>query len=108
MPSARWRDRDRGQPIDAAGDLPSGDKFNSPKELIRILSQRRDDFARHLASRLLTYALGRGVEFYDRPALDRIVKQTRADKFRFQDLLRGVVLSRPFLWQRDEREETRP
>jgi hypothetical protein len=103
----RWRDRDQGQPIDSVGDLPSGEKFSTPRELVEILAKRKDDFARHLASRLLTYALGRGLEYTDRPALDEILKRTRADEFRFQDLIREVVLSRPFRWQQPEQEESK-
>jgi mono/diheme cytochrome c family protein len=103
----RWRDKDRGQPIDAAGELPSGDKFSSPKELIQILTKRQDDFARNLVGRMLTYALGRGLEPYDRLAIDTILERTRADEYRFQDLIREVVLSRPFRWQRPDLEETK-
>ena len=104
----QWRDRDRDQPIDAAGDLPSGEKFSSPKELIRILSQRQDDFIRHLASKLLTFAMGRGLEYYDRAALDEIVARTRSNGFRFQDIIRETVLSRPFRWHRKDQEELQP
>jgi hypothetical protein len=105
----RWRDRDRGQPIDPSGDLPSGEHFRSPRELIDILAKRDEDFARHLASRLLTYALGRGVEYYDRPARNAIVDHTRTEGFRFRDMIREVVLSRPFRWQRiTETQELSP
>jgi hypothetical protein len=104
----QWRDRDRDQPIDAAGDLPSGEKFSSPKELIQILSQRQDDFVRHLASKLLTFAMGRGLEYYDRAALDEIVARTRSNGFRFQDILRETVLSRPIRWHRTDQEESQP
>ncbi|MCX7664698.1 MAG: DUF1592 domain-containing protein [Gemmataceae bacterium] len=103
----RWRDREQDQPIDSVGDLPSGEKFSTPRELVNILAKRKDDFARHLISRLLTYALGRGIEYTDRPTLDAILKQTRTDEFRFQDLIIEIVLSRPFRWQSSEREEMR-
>lgn len=104
----RWRDKDNGKPIDAVGDLPSGEKFSSPRELIGILMQRKEDFARHLSSRLLTYALGRGLEYIDRPAIDTILERTRAQEFRFHDLVREVVLSQPFRRQRSETEERQP
>jgi hypothetical protein len=96
----RWRDQDNGSPIDSTGELPGGAKFTNPQELIEILCRREEEFIRHLAGRMLTYALGRGVEYYDRPALDRILERTRGDGYRFRDLIREVVLSRPFLWQR--------
>lgn len=101
----RWRDHENGQPIDAAGDLPSGESFSNPRELVALLLKRQDDFARHLTSRLLTYALGRGVEYTDRPAIETILERTRREEFRFHDLIREVVLSPPFRWQRAEREE---
>ena len=104
----QWREREHDQPIDAAGDLPSGEKFNSPKELIHLLSQRQDDFVRHLASKLLTFGLGRGLEYYDRAALDEIVENTRSNGFRFQDIVREVVLSRPFRWHRGDKKESQP
>ena len=100
----RWRDQDKGYPIDSSGELPGGAKFANPRELIEILCQRDEDFIRHLAGRMLTYALGRGVEYYDRPALDQILERTRGNGYRFRDLIREVVLSRPFLWQRTSLE----
>ncbi len=95
----RWRDKDNGHPIDSSGELPGGATFTNPQELIDILSRREEEFVRHLASRLLTYALGRGTEYFDRPALDHIIEQTRGNGFRFRDLITEVVLSRPFRWQ---------
>ncbi len=96
----RWREKDKDRPIDSAGDLPSGEKFQSAHELIAILSRREEDFVRHLSSKLLTFALGRGVEYYDRVALDEIVQTTKPESHRFQDLIREVVLSRPFRMRR--------
>ncbi len=92
----RWRDKDKDQPIDSAGDLPSGEKFQSAQELIAILARREEDFVRHLSGKLLTFALGRGIEYYDRVALNEIVERTKPDGHRFRDLIRQVVLSRPF------------
>ncbi|QDT36581.1 DUF1592 domain-containing protein [Stratiformator vulcanicus] len=92
----RWRDHDKDRPIDSAGDLPSGESFQSSRELIAILSKREEDFVRHLSGKLLTFAIGRGVEYYDRVALDEIVQRTKPRSHRFQDLIREVVLSRPF------------
>ena len=101
----RWREQDRGQPIDASGDLPSGETFAGPDELIGHLSRREAAFVRHLSGKLLTYALGRGLEYYDRPALDDIAAATRPDGYRFQDIVREVVLSRPFRLHRGEQNE---
>jgi hypothetical protein len=98
----RWRDTDQGRPIDASGDLPGGRGFQSPQELIAILAEREEAFVRHLAAKLLTFALGRGLEFYDRVALDDIVSRTRPDGHRFRDLVREVARSRPFLFTQTE------
>ena len=104
----QWRETEQGQPIDPSGDLPSGERFRSPRELIQILSQREEDFVRHLTGRLLTYALGRGVEYYDRPAIEQIVHQTRDHRHRFQDILTEIVLSRPFRWTHHDSEAATP
>jgi hypothetical protein len=96
----RWRDVDKDQTIDATGDLPSGEKFQSPQELIEILARRETDFVRHLSSKLLTFALGRGMEYYDRTTLDAIVTHTKTEGHRFQDIIQQVVLSRPFRMRR--------
>ena len=101
----QWRDKDGDQPIDSAGGLPTGERFANAQELIGILSQREEEFVRHLVSKLLTYALGRGVEYYDRPAIDQILANTAAQDHRFRDLLLEVVLSRPFLMQRAQQEK---
>lgn len=98
----RWREEDNGKAIDAAGELPSGERFANPRELIALLLKRKGDFARNLTSRLLTYALGRGLEHTDRPVVDAILKRTEAGEYRFHDVIREVVLSQPFRYQRSD------
>jgi hypothetical protein len=104
----KWRDTDQGRPIDASGDLPGGKAFKSPQELIAILSSRDEDFVRHLGAKLLTFALGRGVEYYDRVALDEIIRKTRPDGYRFRDLVREVALSRPFRFTQTQSHASPP
>jgi hypothetical protein len=104
----KWRDQDQGRPIDASGDLPGGKAFKTPQELIGILSKRDEDFVRHLSSKLLTFALGRGVEYYDRVALDEIVRKTKPGGFRFRDLVREVAMSRPFLFTQTQSHDSQP
>jgi hypothetical protein len=104
----KWRDTDKGKPIDASGDLPGGTAFNTPQELIAILARRDEDFVRHLSSKILTFALGRGVEYYDRVALDEMVRKTKPSGFRFRDLVREVVLSRPFLFTQIQGHDPQP
>jgi hypothetical protein len=88
--------------------LPSGKAFKSPQELIGILARRDEDFVRHLSGKLLTFALGRGVEYYDRVALDEIVRKTKPGGFRFRDLVREVALSRPFLFTQTQSHDSQP
>ena len=104
----RWRDADRGRPVDASGDLPGGERFTNPRELIGILSRREGEFVRHFAGKLLTYALGRGLEHYDRPAIDEIAARTAPGRHRFHDVIRQVVLSRPFRFHRGDAQEAKP
>lgn len=92
-----WRAHyEKGAAIDTAGELPGGRKFDDLAGLKKLLVDRKDVFVRALADRLLSYACGRRMESLDRPAIDRILKETAADDYRFRDLLEQVVLSRPF------------
>ncbi len=92
-----WRDKDGGHVVDASGTLPSGESFRGPGELKAILKSRPREFARCLTEKMLTYALGRGLEESDRCAVDRIVKDLEANQYRFSVLMQGIVSSDPFL-----------
>jgi hypothetical protein len=99
-----WRDKDGGAPVDASGQLLSGETFNGPSELVSLLAEKkREAFLRCLSEKMLTYALGRGLEYYDRPATDKMVSQLEKDP-RFSDLVLGVVNSVPFQMQRRDAE----
>jgi mono/diheme cytochrome c family protein len=98
----RWRDADGQFPVNPAGTLPGGESFRTPPELIKILSGRRDDFARVMTERMLTYALGRGLEFYDRCTVDKIVEALGKSEYRLSTLVSEIVLSRPFRMRRPE------
>jgi mono/diheme cytochrome c family protein len=98
----RWRTQDGGQPVDASGVLPSGEAFQSPAELRRILKRRLPDFARCLTEKLLTYALGRGLQPYDKPTVRELTDQLAASGYAFQTLVYGVVHSLPFRSRRVE------
>jgi hypothetical protein len=91
-----WRSRDGSFPIDASGTLPSGESFQGPAELKKVLRGRAPAFARCLAEKMLTYALGRGLEVYDRRAVDDIVRALAEDRYRVSALVRAVVRSDPF------------
>jgi len=92
-----WRDSERRQPIVAEGSLITGETFNSVSELKHILvTGHRSDFYRTLSAKLLTYAIGRGPEYYDVESIDRIVKRLDDNGGKFSALLMGVIDSAPF------------
>lgn len=92
-----WRDAERKQAIVPEGSLITGEKFNSVTELKRILANdHREEFYRTLATKLLTYATGRGMEYYDVETIDRIVKRLEQQDGRFSVLLAGIIESAPF------------
>jgi len=91
-----WRDKDGDFPIDPSGELPDGEKFSTPAELRKILVGQKEKFLRCAAEKLLTYALGRGVESSDQCALDNICRATAEDDYRLSRLILEVVRSVPF------------
>lgn len=97
-----WRTKDGEQPIDASGKLPSGEAFKSPVELVRILKSRGPQFTRSLTEKLLTYSLGRGLEYYDRCAVDEVLKRMQSREQRFSEMVLGIVTSKPFLTRRGD------
>ena len=92
----QWRTHDANQPIDASGVLPGGKKFTGSAEMKKILAGNREAFAECLTEKLLIYALGRGLESYDRAATKQIVAQLAAHDYRFSSLITGIVDSVPF------------
>ena len=100
----RWRDDDDGRPIDASGELSAGQSFSGPVELVKILKTRSTEFVRVFSERMLTYALGRGLEYYDRCAVDDILKRLRQNDYRFSELILALVESEPFLKRRGDGE----
>jgi Protein of unknown function (DUF1592)/Protein of unknown function (DUF1588)/Protein of unknown function (DUF1587)/Protein of unknown function (DUF1585)/Protein of unknown function (DUF1595) len=93
----RWRDKERAGPIDASGKLLTGESFKEVKELKRILvERRRRDFYRCLSEKMLTYALGRGLEAYDVQAVDTIVERIEKADGGASALIAGIVESVPF------------
>ncbi len=102
----KWRDQDGGADIDASGELPSGEKFKGARELIDILvKSKKDEFHRCITEKLLTYALGRGFEYYDQCAVDAIMKQMSAEDGRFHSLVYAIVESDPFRKRASSKKE---
>lgn len=97
----RWREVDEAlMPIDASGALPDGTKFDGPAGLRAVLMSDPDRFVRTLTEKMLTYALGRGLEHYDMPAVRKIARDAAANQYRASSLIVGIVNSRPFLMRR--------
>ena len=92
----RWRVEDAGTPIDPSGMLPSGAKFTGPADFRRALLGHRDAFALNLTQKLLTYALGRGVEYWDMPAVRQIARDASAGEYRWSALVKAIATSTPF------------
>jgi hypothetical protein len=102
-----WRDRDGKYPIDSSGKLPSGESFQGEKTLKRILKGREREFARCLARKMLTYAIGRGLDGADDCPVDQIVKALAKNQYRFSRLVFEVVASDPFQKRRGEGEKSK-
>ncbi len=92
----RWRDTDAGLSIDASGELPSGVSFDGPGELRDALLARPEDFVGTFTKKLLTYAVGRGLEPADSPAVRKILREAADVDYSFSSLVTGVALSNPF------------
>ncbi len=97
-----WRDREGKHAIDPSGVLPNGQSFAGPAELKAILKGRSDAFARCLAEKMLTYALGRGVERSDRCAVDEIARNLAREQYKFSALVIQIVKSDPFQKRRGQ------
>lgn len=99
----KWRDDEKGHPIDTAGQLMTGEKFGNARELSEILaSARKSDFHRALTEKLMTYAVGRGIEYFDAPTVDRIVADAAKEGGSLRQILYGVVESAPFQKRRGD------
>ena len=92
----KWRTMDGTSVIDASGVLPDGTTFAGPDEFRRALLMHRDEFVRTFTKKLLTYALGRAVQYYDMPAVRTITRDAGPDNYRWSSLILGIVKSRPF------------
>ncbi len=100
----RWRNEDEAGPIDASGELPSGEKIVGAADLRQVLLARGDAFRKCLAEKMLTYALGRGLEYYDECAVREIVDRVEAEDDRMQSLVMAIVESTPFQQRRYDAE----
>jgi hypothetical protein len=98
----RYREKERGQPLDTGGTLVTGERFDGVRGLKRVLQEKhRDDFYRCLTEKVMTYALGRGLEPTDVESVDRVVARLNREGGRFSALLAGVIESAPFQKRRN-------
>ena len=98
----RWRTKDGEFEIDASGKLPEGGDFSGPMELIEILEKQKAQFADSLARKMLVFALGRGLEYYDECVIKEITAEMEKQEYRFSSLVLGIVTSDAFLQRRGE------
>ena len=95
-PIGAWRETDNGVAVDASGTTADGASFDGPREFREALLARRDLFVANATRKLLTYALGRGLEHYDQPAVRRIMREAAEDDYRWSALIGRIVASPPF------------
>jgi hypothetical protein len=101
--TGRWRSvSEAGTPIDASGTLPDGTRFDGPAEFRAALVAHRGEFVGTLIEKLMTYGVGRGLEYYDMPAVRRVAREAAAGDFRWSALVLGIVRSTPFRWRASE------
>jgi hypothetical protein len=98
----RYRTAEEGTPLDVTGSLPDGSKFEGVSGLQQALLSRPEIFLTTFTDKLLTYALGRGVEDYDAPAVRAIVREAKPQNFRFSSFIMGTVKSTPFQMRRTQ------
>jgi hypothetical protein len=92
----KWRTKEGASRIDATGELADGTKVDGPLSLQKGLMRYSPQFARTVTGKLLTYALGRGVQYYDMPLVRRIVRDAARQNYRFSSVVLGIVKSAPF------------
>jgi hypothetical protein len=99
----KWRDLDGKDKVDPSGNLATGESFAGAVDLENILAaQRRDEFLDCVTEKMLTYALGRGVEPYDQPAVEKIIAGMEKNDLKFSSLVMEIVNSMPFQMRRGE------
>jgi hypothetical protein len=97
-----WRTADGGALLDTSGVSPDGTRFRGPGELRKALVAHPEQFVTTVTEKLLTYALGRGVEYYDQPAIRQILRDAAPRNYRWSAIVTGIVNSTPFQMRRVE------
>jgi hypothetical protein len=96
----KWRTVSDGAPIDTSASLPDGTQFEGVVGLRKLLLNHRDDFVRTLTEKMLAYAIGRSVEYYDLPVVRQVTRRAAPADFRWSAVILGIVQSAPFTMSR--------
>jgi len=105
-PIGRWRTvNENGEPVDASTELINGTKFEGPKGLRNVVLANKDQYVQTATHRLLTYALGRGLDYYDMPTIRKIVKESTPSNYSFSTLVVNIVKSMPFTMRKAPKPE---
>jgi hypothetical protein len=96
----QWRTTDAGKPIDASGVLLDGTKVQGAAALRHALVEQKEQFVRAVTAKLMMYSLGRGLEYYDAPAVRGIVRSAAADDYKWSAIILGITKSAPFQMRR--------
>jgi len=96
----RWRLTELGRPIDASGSMPGETSFQGPTGLRDLLLRHRERFVGTVTEKLLAYALGRGIQYYDRPAVREAVRAAAAEDYRWSAAILAIAKSAPFQMRR--------
>ncbi|MEQ1870718.1 MAG: DUF1592 domain-containing protein [Vicinamibacterales bacterium] len=102
----QWREVDAGTKVDPSGTFPDGTKFNGPAEFRQVLLSHREQFVRTFTEKLTTYALGRGLEYYDQPSVRKILKSGAASDYTWSSIVLGIVKSTPFQMRMSREADT--
>lgn len=105
--TGRWRDHMNGEPIDTASKLPNGTEVNGLDGVKKLLLSDPERFAGAVTEKLMMYAIGRNVQYYDAPAVRQVVRQAAAQNYRFSALVEGIVTSTPFQMRTAATQEKR-
>jgi hypothetical protein len=106
--TGQWRVKEKAGPIDASGQLADGTKVNGPVDLRRAVMRHPEQFVATFTEKLLTYALGRGLEYYDMPVVRKIAKDAAGNDYRFSSIIVGIVKSAPFEMKKAPESEKAP
>jgi hypothetical protein len=98
--TGKWRDKEDGVPIDPSSTLTDGTKIASPQTFRELLLSRKNQFIGTVTEKMLAYAMGRAVEYYDQPTVRQLVRETAPDNHRWSSLILGIVTSQPFQMRR--------